>query len=81
MVTSIRAFVEGGHLVQRRRHRPVVLDEYALHDHEHRPHRARNLRPPGAAEMAPAVIADLATPKIRRRRVFGGLVNEYQRAA
>jgi putative transposase len=63
------------------RHRHAVLDECATHDNEHRPHRARNLRPPGAAEMAPAVIANLATPKTRRRRALGGLINEHQRAA
>jgi hypothetical protein len=37
----------------------------------HRPHRARNLRPPGAAEIAPAAITGLATAEIRRRRVLG----------
>jgi hypothetical protein len=31
--------------------------------------------------MIPAVITDLATPQIRRRRVLGGLINEYERAA
>jgi putative transposase len=63
------------------RHLHAVMDRYAVHYHEHRPHRARNLRPPGAAEITPAVIGHLATPKIRRRRVLGGLINEYERAA
>jgi len=58
-----------------------IFDQYAAHYNEHRPHRARNLRPPGAAEIAPAVIADLATPEIRRHRLLGGLINEYERAA
>jgi putative transposase len=52
-----------------------------MHYNQHRPHRARNLSPPGAAEITPAVIADLAPPQIRRRRVLGGLINEYGRAA
>jgi putative transposase len=52
-----------------------------VHYNEHRPHRARNLRPPGAAEGTPAVITDPAAPEIQRRRVLGGLINEYERAA
>ena len=59
----------------------MVLDQYAVHYNEHRPHRAQNPRPPVAAEITPAVIADLTTPEIRRRRVLGGLLNEYERAA
>jgi putative transposase len=62
------------------RHLRAVLNEYVAHYNEHR-HRARNLRPPGAAENTPVVIAALATPRIRRRRVLGGLINEYERAA
>jgi putative transposase len=80
-VRTVRSEVTDWMLIAGPRHRPAVLDECATHDHEHHPHRARNLRPPGAAEMAPAVIADLATPKLRRRRVLGGLINEHQRAA
>ena len=63
------------------RHLYAVLDEYAVHYNEHRPHRARNQRPPGAVESTPAVITNLATAEIRRRRVLGGLINEYERAA
>jgi len=59
------------------RHLRVVLDEYTVLYNGHRPHRARNLRPPGAAEITPAV-ADLATPTIRRRRILSGLINEYE---
>ena len=55
--------------------------EYAVHYNEHRPRRARSLRPPGADEVTPANVTDLATLKIRRRRVLGGLINEYQRVA
>jgi hypothetical protein len=63
------------------RHLHAILDEYAVHYNEHRPHRRRNLRPPGADEIAPPVGVDLAAPEIRRRRVLGGLINEYERAA
>jgi putative transposase len=57
------------------------MDEYAVHYNEHRPHRARKLCPPGTDDIAPAVITDLAAPKIWRRRILGGLINEYERAA
>ena len=66
---------------RRPRHLQMVLDQYAVHYNEHRPHRAQNPRPPVAAEITPAVIADLTTPEIRRGRVLGGLINEYERAA
>lgn len=63
------------------RHLHAILDEYAEHYNEHRPAPGRNLRPPGADEIALAVMVDVAAPKIRRRRVLGGLINEYGRAA
>ncbi len=68
-------------LIVGERHLRAVLDEYVAHYTQHRPHRTRNLRPPGAGEVAPPVITDLAATKIRRRRVLGGLINEYERAA
>jgi len=68
-------------LIAGQRHLHAVLDEYAAHYNQHRPHRARDLRPPGAAGSTPAAIADLTTAKILRRRVLGGLINEYGRAA
>jgi putative transposase len=68
-------------LIAGSRHLYAVLDEYAVHDNGHRPYRARNLRPPGTDESTPAVITDLAIPKIRRRRILGGLINEYERTA
>jgi len=34
----------------------------------------------GADGSAPAVITDLATPAIRRHKVLGGLINEYEQA-
>src|SRR5215469_12139888 len=68
-------------LIAGSRHLHAALDEYAVHYNQHRPHRARKLRPPGADEMIPAVITDLATATIRRHRVLGGQINEYERAA
>ena len=80
-VRTARAEITDRMLIAGPRHLRAVLNEYVAHYNEHRPHRARNLRPPGAAENTPAVIAELATPRIRRRRVLGGLINEYERAA
>ena len=57
------------------------LDEHAAHYNQHRPHRARNLRRPRADEVAPAIIAYLAAPKMWRCRVLGRLINEYEKAA
>jgi hypothetical protein len=68
-------------LIAGSRHLRAVLDEYAMHYNEHRPHRGRNLRPPGADEVAPPIVVDVAAPEIRRRRVLGRLINEYERAA
>ena len=58
----------------------AVLDEYVAHFNGHRPHRARNLRPPDHDASATAPVTDLAA-QIRRRRVLGGLIHEYERAA
>jgi len=80
-VRTARAEVTDRMLIAGPRHLNAVLDQDAVHYNEHRPHRARSLRPPSAAEIAPAVITNLAAPKIRRRRVPGGLINEYEQAA
>ena len=80
-VRTVRAEVTDRMLIAGPRHLRAVLDQYAVHYNGHRPHRARNLRPPGDAEIAPAAITDLATAEIRRRTVLGGLIYEYERAA
>ena len=80
-VRTVRAEITDRILITGPRHLYAVLDAYAVHYNEHRPHRARNQRPPGAVESTPAVITNLATAEIRRRRVLGGLINEYERAA
>jgi hypothetical protein len=62
-------------------HLRVILDEYVAHCSRHRPHRARNLRPPGEGDGIEAPVTDLATARIRRRGVLGGLIHEYELAA
>ena len=80
-VRTARAEVTDRMLIAGPRHLHAILDEYAAHYNQHRPHRARNLRPPGATEIPLAVSADPAVPEIQRRRVLGGLINQYERAA
>jgi len=80
-VRTARAEVTDRMLVVGQRHLQAVLDDYAAHYNQRRPHRALNLRPPGAAEDPPAAVTDLMTAKIRRHRVLGGLISEYERAA
>jgi putative transposase len=80
-VRTVRTEVTDRVLITGPRHLRAVLDEYVAHYNQHRPHRARNLRPPDGSHVATAPVADLATARIRRRRVVGGLIHEYERAA
>ena len=80
-VRTARAEVTDRMLIAGPRHLRAVLDEYAAHDNHHRPHRARNLRPPDCDDITMATATDLAAARIRRRRVLGGLIHEYKRAA
>jgi transposase InsO family protein len=59
------------------RHLRAVLAEYVRHYNGRRPHRARELRPPRPTHP----VADLNSQRIKRQRVLGGLINEYERAA
>ena len=80
-VRTARAEVTDRMLIVGERHLRLVLDRYAAHYNHHRPHRARDLRPPDGSENVPAKITGPAMADIRRRRVLGGLINEYERAA
>jgi transposase InsO family protein len=77
-VRTVRAEVTDRMLIAGQRHLRAVLAEYVAHYNQHRPHRAMDLRPPDGGHT-PA--ADLATARIRRRKVLGGLIHEYERAA
>ncbi len=80
-VRTARAEVTDRMLIAGPRHLRAVLDEYVAHYNQHRPHRARNLRPPDSGEITTAPVTDLATARIRRHKVLGGLIHEYERAA
>jgi hypothetical protein len=80
-VRTVRAEVTDRMLTAGPRHLQSVLSEYAAHYNRHRPHRARNLRPPDGGDGITASVADLAMAWIRRHEVLGGLIHEYEQAA
>jgi putative transposase len=80
-VRTARSQVTDPMLIAGPRRLRAVLDEYAAHYNQHRPHRALNLRPPDCGDSVTAPVTDLATARIRRRKVLGGLIHEYERAA
>jgi transposase InsO family protein len=64
-------------LVAGERHLRAVLTAHETHCNSRRPHQSREQRPP---IHDPGQLIDL-TATIRQRLVFGGLINEYRRAA
>jgi putative transposase len=80
-VRTVRAEVTDRILIAGVRHLHTVLEQYAAHYNRHRPHRARNLRPPDGDDITLAAITDLTMAGIRRRKVLGGLISEYERTA
>ncbi|MBA8923756.1 transposase InsO family protein [Kutzneria viridogrisea] len=76
-VRTARSEVTDRMLVLSQRHLGAVLAEYVRHDNGRRPHRSRELRPPRPTYP----VANLSFQRIRRRRLLGGLINEYERAA
>jgi transposase InsO family protein len=59
------------------RHLRKILDEYARHYNGHRPHQGLRQEPP--LNQSGRVVD--VTVRIEHRRVVGGLINEYRRAA
>ena len=80
-VRTARAEVTGRMLIAGPWHLRAVLDEYAAHYNQHRPHRTRKLRPPDGDAITMATTTDLSAARIRRRLVLGGLIHEYEQAA
>jgi putative transposase len=76
-VLTARTEVTDRMLISGEQHLRLVLAEYEAHHNGRRPHRSRQLRPPRPDRP----VADLSQKRIKRRPVFGGLINEYERAA
>ena len=64
-------------LIYGERHLLSVLYEYVAHYNGHRPHQSRQQRPP---DQSGQVGVPLDLP-VQRRKVLGGVINEYYRAA
>ncbi|MFI0445579.1 hypothetical protein [Actinomadura sp. 6N118] len=66
-------------LIYNERHLRRVLTAYEGHHNTHRPHRARDRRPPQPSlRSAPA---DLRHVQLKRRRAVDGMISEYRNAA
>jgi putative transposase len=71
-VRTARAEVTDRLLIAGSRHLRTVLNEYVAHYNRHRPHRARNLRPPDCADITAVAVTDLATRRYGGGRSWAG---------
>ena len=76
-VRSARAECTDRLLIYSERHLRSALGQYASHYNGHRPHQSRQQRPPDQDGQASP---PLDSP-VRRRKVLGGVINEYYQAA
>ena len=65
-------------LIYGEQHLRSVLGEYVGHYNRHRPHQSRQQRPPDFDDLAGLPLLGLP---VQQRKVLGGVINEYYRAA
>ena len=76
-IRTLRSECTDRMLIYRESHLRAALRAYAGHYNGHRPHQSRQQRPPDHDEP----VAVPLTAPVQRRKVLGGVINEYHRAA
>jgi putative transposase len=76
-IRTARAECSDRMLIYDERHLESVLSEYIGHYNRHRPHQSRQQRPPDQGDQATAPL----NSQVQQRKVLGGVINEYYRAA
>jgi transposase InsO family protein len=68
-------------LILNEQHLRRTLTRYLEHYNTARPHRGIGQLSPSQAEAGPPSPVDLASHRVHRRTILGGLINEYQIAS
>ena len=82
LIGTLRREVLDRTLILGQAHLRAVLTEYQTHYNTARPHQGIEQQvPDGDRDMPRAALTDLDPGRIHRRRILGGLINEYTHAA